>query len=152
MTKKNPNKKRNDNVQKEMRCYYGHLLPAGAIRDGRIKYCNNHNNNKKKSLYQHKVNALMFVRRWNEMILWSHSIQEHKNPTAMVALRLRFYGTTLWNLEKLDTPGVGYGCYHPKLPHRWLPQGVHLPALLKRPPTLYIFLGATLHLPEQVIE
>lgn len=52
------------------------------------------------------------------MILWSQSIQEHKNHTAMIALRLRFYGAALRNLEKLDTPGVGYGCYHPKLPYR----------------------------------
>lgn len=72
------------------------------------------------------------------MILWSHSIQ----GTAVIALRLRFYGATLRNLEKLDTPGVGCGCYHPGLPYRWLPRGVHLPAPPKRPPPLYTFPSA----------
>lgn len=68
MTKKNPKKhlkqKQYDSLQKEMRNYYGHLLPEGAIRVGRIKLCNNHN---KKNLYQQKVNALMPVQPCKEI-------------------------------------------------------------------------------------
>lgn len=64
----NNNDERNDTItrKKEMRHCYGHSLQAGAIRDGRIKYCINNNHKKKTITINKKVNAPALVQPCEE--------------------------------------------------------------------------------------